>query len=87
MNSFYRNDGALAAYDTHVLTLGNVLSLVGNSLPYVTVNLNATETISLDSLHHPTMTVHECIGIAHTLVLAFVQIALGKGSYIDKCYQ
>ena len=84
MNSFYGNNGALAAYHAHVLACGDILGLIGHGLPDVTVDLYAAEAVGLHGLHHPALTVHQGIGITHALVLALMQVALGKGSHPEE---
>ena len=76
---------ALATYHAHVLAFSDIVGLVSNGLPDVTVDLYTTEAVGLNRLHHSTLTTHQRIGITHAVVLAFVEIAFGKGAHIDEC--
>ena len=85
---FYCNNSTLATDDPDTGAFRNIYGLVCNGLPDVAIDLDASEATSLDSLHHPALPAHQRIGITDTIVLAFVQIALGKGTYpeeADEC--
>ena len=83
----YSNNGALTTDDTDVGAFGNISGLVGDSLPDVAIDLNTTETVGFDRFHHPALTAHQRISIAHTVVLALMQVALGKRPHPEEADQ
>ena len=81
LQRFHGDDGTLTPNHTHIGAFGDIGRLISYSLPDVTVDLHTSEAIGLDGLYHPTLTIHQRIGITHATILSFTKIAFGEGTH------